>query len=402
MPLVERESLLNRFAELLESSTHVDIAVAWAGPGPAVELLLNQAENTQIRIAVGLSGNATEPSTLRRLMACADLRVAPAPRGGIFHPKFYRFRGPDRTICWVGSANLTRPGFGGNVELINEFEDTDEVASVWFEQFWQNLDEDPAPAIAHYEDNYEPDHRRPGVYRGAMHEWQGEFPDLQAIWEWEDFVAALHRLDDYCRLQQFGWDVLGDSYSYLHTIVVGGEIVRRGNWDDFSLRDRNILCGLEHLDQTGAWGLLSNLGPAGRVVGAFTPPGNPAYRNHVLTQIGNVIDAGDQAIAQAAEDAVAGIGELDGFGPGTATRFLALARPDRLVSLNGPAPAGLGAFAEMRGDAEYLGENYGLLLQALMQRPWYNADEPDEPLEREIWRCRAALVDAILYIPFHE
>ena len=128
MLLIERESLLNRFAELLVSSTHVDIAVAWAGPGPAVELLLEQAEGTEIRIAVGLSGNATEPATLRRLMAYADLRVAPAPRGGIFHPKLYRFRGSDRTICWVGSANFTRPGFGGNVELVNEFEDTDEVA----------------------------------------------------------------------------------------------------------------------------------------------------------------------------------------------------------------------------------------------------------------------------------
>ena len=353
MPLIERESLLTRLAELLESSTHVDIAVAWAGPGPAVELLLEQAEDTNIRIAVGLSGNATEPATLRRLMAYADLRVASAPRGGIFHPKFYRFRGPDRSICWVGSANFTRPGFGGNVELVNEFEDTDEVAGLWFEHFWQNLDENPAPAIAHYEDNYEPDHRRPGVYRGGKQEWQGEFPDLQAIWEWEEFVTALHRLDDYCQLQHFGWDVLGESYSYLHTIGVGREIVRRGNWDDFSLRDRNILFGLEHLDRTGGWGLLGNLRSAGQAIGDFTPPGNPAHREHVLAQISTVVDVADNNIAAVAQGAVAGIRQLHGFGPSVSTRFLALARPDRLVSLAGPAPAGLGAFPGLRANADY-------------------------------------------------
>ena len=123
MPLIGKNSLLNRFAELLDWSTHVDIAVAWAGRGPAVEVLLEHADDTEIGIAVGLSGNTTEPATLYRLMESAALRVAPAPRGGIFHPKFYCFRGRDQTICWVGSANFTRLGFGDNAELVHEFED---------------------------------------------------------------------------------------------------------------------------------------------------------------------------------------------------------------------------------------------------------------------------------------
>ena len=40
MPLIGSDALLARINHLVGTSTHVDIAVAWAGPGLAVELLL--------------------------------------------------------------------------------------------------------------------------------------------------------------------------------------------------------------------------------------------------------------------------------------------------------------------------------------------------------------------------
>ena len=401
MPLIESNMLPQSFIDLLNVSTQVDIAVAWAGPSLTVETLLEQAEDKRIRIVVGLSGNNTEPVTLRRLLEATELRVARAPPGGIFHPKFYRFHGLEGTVCWVGSPNFTRGGFGGNTELVKEFADTNDERRAWFEALWQGLEEDPRPAIAQYEGHYRPP--RPLAYRGAAMEWQGEFRNLQDLVTWEDFVAALHVLDDYCHQNQFDWDVLGETYSYLHTISVGRDVARRGNWGNFNRRDRDILCGLEHLDDTGAWGFLGNLRAAGGVIGAFSPPVvNQAALDHVLGQIGHVLEVGDGDIAQAAQEAVAGIRELHGFGPATATRFLALARPDRLVSMAGPAAAALGVFAEMPQDPDYLAENYAAFLQALYARPWFNAQEPADPLEREIWHCRAALVDAIVYIPVHE
>ena len=156
MPLVETDRLLNRFVELLDASTHVDIAVAWVGPGLAIEHVLELAENKEIRIVVGLSGNSTDPPTLRRLLEQVELRVAPAPLGGIFHAKFYRFGKLDGAVCWIGSANFTRRGFSSNVELVHEFADTDGDGGAWFETLWQGLDEDPLPAIVHYEEHYKP------------------------------------------------------------------------------------------------------------------------------------------------------------------------------------------------------------------------------------------------------
>ena len=398
MALIEKDALLKRFTELLVGSTQVDIAVAWAGPGPAVDALLEQAESTRIRIAVGLSGDATEPATLRRLMGhdTVDLRVVPTPKGGIFHSKFYRFRQRERTVCWIGSANFTRPGFGGNDELVNEFSDRDDEGVDWFEALWQDLDEDPSAVIDHYEEHREP--ARPRTPNGIVPKRQDGLPNLLDISTWDDFVNALRDLDQYCHQKNSQWDVLGETYSYLHAIGTGREVALRGNWEDFGMSDRNVLCGLGD-DGTGEWGLLGNMQGAGTARGAFTSPVNHKALNHVLEQIGIVVEDVGGDLAQAAQRAVAGIRQLSGFGPAVATRILTLARPDCLVSVNTESAAGLGQFAGMRPNADYLAKNYGDLLTALHDRQWFNVAEPSDGLERDIWRFRAALVDAFFYIP---
>ena len=81
---------------------------------------------------------------------------------------------------------------------------------------------------------------------------------------------------------------------------------------------------------------------AGEVVGVFTPPMDQEKMNHVLQQISVVVDSEDEGIAEAAEGAVQGIMELWRFGPAVATRLVTLARPDRLVSVNGESAGGAG------------------------------------------------------------
>ena len=407
MPLIESKALLNRFGELLGTSMEVDIAVAWARPGLAVDRLLEHARRARIRIAVGLSRNWTEPAVLRRLMAVENVKLRVAkPSRGMFHPKFYRFRGAQGTVCWIGSNNFTPGGFGGNTELVHEFSDGDEVGDDWFRGLWNDLDEDPEPEIARYEAHYRPPKSR--GYRKKRPARRDSLPHLERVETWGEFVEALQVLDEYCHDRQFGWDVLGETYSYLHTIGVGREVVRRGNWEHFSLRDRNILLGLQRSDDTGAWGLLGDMGRATTVVSAFRPPGKPEYRSLVLEGIQNVVAAEEAGVAEAAASAIAKIRKLHGVGPAVATRILTLACPGRLVSVNGPSAAPLAVFADMGQNQkednlpDHLARKYGALLEKIHAREWCSAPEPVNPHEREIWRCRAALVDAFVYIPGHE
>ena len=60
-----------------------------------------------------------------------ELCIAPVPRGGVFHPKLYRFFASQGTVCWIGSASFTGGGFGANAELVHLFRGGNDVGGEW-------------------------------------------------------------------------------------------------------------------------------------------------------------------------------------------------------------------------------------------------------------------------------
>ena len=394
MPLLRGNLLLERLVELAGQAEQIDIAVAWARPCDAVEALV--ASGADKRIVVGLSNHFTDPITLRRLHESAALRVVPDTPPGIFHPKYYRFRG-EGTICWIGSANLTGGGFGGNDELVHEFdEDTGEDGS-WFEMLWNQLDPNPEPVIADYEARYKPPMPPP---RRPHNDDEPDFVPMVSGGTWREFVDGLQSHDAYCHYHDYGWDILGATHSYLHTILTGREVARlsAARWQNLSTRECYILRG--HTTKDGGWGLLGTLKAARKVARAFNParmPGVGPVRNQVREQIQLVLDAADNEIADVAHSAVQAIRAIDGFGSAAATRLLTLARPDRLVSVNTESAHGLGVLSGQPRTRDSLADNYGELLQWVYEQPWFNAHQPHDPLERMIWNCRVALLDAFVY-----
>ena len=394
MPLLRGNLLLQRLVELAGKAKQIDIAVAWARPCDAVETLV--ASGADKRIVVGLSNHFTDPITLRRLQKSATLRVVPDASPGIFHPKYYRFRG-EGTICWVGSANLTGGGFGGNDELVHEFEDDTEDDGSWFEMLWNRLEPNSELIIADYEARYTPPTPPP---RRPHHDGEPDLMPIVGGGSWREFVDGLQSRDAYCHYHEYGWDVLGAAHSYLHTILTGREVVRlaAARWKNLSNRECYILRGYNTED--GGWGLLGTLKGAGKVARAFNPERMPdvgPVRMQVRQQIQRVLDAADNEIADVAHSAVQEIRAIDGFGAAAATRLLTLARPDRLVSVNSESADGLGALSELPQTRDSLADNYGGLLQWIYEQPWFNEHQPHDSLERVIWNCRVALLDAFVY-----
>lgn len=394
MRIIRRNQILTRFTKLVGQARQVDIAVAWAKPCDAVDVLVKgAASGTRIRIAVGLAMNGTNPQTLQRLHESVELRIA-SPRCGIFHPKFYSFRGHDRAICWVGSSNLTGGGFGGNVELVCEYDDDAEEGQRWFKALWNgdDLDRDPGPAIAAYIENYVPPRFSPRP------QYQGNEPEVGPLVDqatWSDFVHGLRTRDDYCHFHEFAWDVLGEAHSYLHTIARGREVAHFEDWVHLEPEDCDILTGNDSDD--GTWGLLGNFSPFTRHDFA-TEDGDVRGTIHEL--VGPVLAVPDDEIVpvNVAHDAVQTIMQIHNFGPAAATRLVTLARPDCLVSVNGESAAGLGNLSDVAHTADGLVNDYAELLTWVYQQPWFNALEPDDPLERKIWNSRAALLDAFVYL----
>ena len=396
MRLISGNQLLPRFTELVGQARQVDIAVAWAKRCGAVEVLAEGvASGTRIRIALGLSTDGTTPDALERLSEIAELRIA-SPRSGIFHPKFYSFRGRNNgAICWVGSSNLTAGGFGGNVELVCECNDDAGESQHWFEALWDDLDPDPGPAIAAYIEAYAPPVPPPRP------QYQGDEPEVTPLGDqatWGDFVEGLRARDDYCHYHEFAWDVLGETHSYLHTIARGSEVARLEDWVHLGPEECEILTGNDTDD--GAWGLVGTLNPFSRHdFGA--EDGDVRGTIHELA--GPVLEVPDNEIVpdNVAHDAVQAIRQIHNFGPAAATRLLTIARPDCLISVNSESETGLGELSDVAYTADGLANNYAALLQWVYRQQWFNESEPDDPEERMIWNFRAALLDAFVYAPIN-
>ena len=400
MPVIAGKQITERFAELSSKANRIDIAVAWARPCGALADL--KASSADIRIVVGISKNFTDPTTLKSLNEFAQLRIAPDDPSRIFHPKYYCFHGK-MSVCWVGSANLTGGGFGGNDELIHEFELRCAADREWFEQLWANLESDPQPAIRAYEARYTPP-KRPR--RPKVRAIEPRLPRLVDIETWAEFVEGLRALDAFYH-HQFSWDVLGETHSWLHTIRTGHEVVRLGDWAQLTDRECRILRGTKN-DEEGDWALLGWVrGKGAFAVNNGNMPGVAPLRMSIREQIDQVLRAGFHDISAVAGHAMETIWNLrrdgdagrQGIGPAAATRWLSLARPDCLVSISGASAAGLAEASGLPRQLASSADLYPQLLNWLHQRPWFNELPPDDPLEREIWNNRAALVDVFVFVP---
>ena len=405
MPLIYGNQLLERFVELVDEARQIDIVVAWASSCDEIEALA--ASNADIRAVVGTSGNSTNPSTLRHLTEFANLRIPPNDPPRIFHPKYYLFHG-ERTVCWVGSANLTKGGFGRNVELIHEFDLTRKEDQEWFECLWADLEPDPWPSILEYEERYTPPQRS---RRPAPPREEADLPSLADVDTWNQFVEGLRVYDEYYRYYEdyYGYDVLGETHSWLHTINTGHEIVLLNDWMNLTKRECRILRGLTaNDDHEGNWGLLGTVRGGGTYV--FNPQRMPEVgpvRMQIREQIVQALQADSDEIVAVGTDAMAEIGHLQhvenadrGIGPAAATRWLALARPDCMVSVNGASASGLGEASDLPQNTNDLANVYADLLGWLHGKDWFNefnGGQPDDPEEREIWNRRAALVDVFVY-----
>ena len=185
--------------------------------------------------------------------------------------------------------------------------------------------------------------------------------------------------------------VLGETHSWYETIDVL-RILLRQELEHFNEDDGRRLLGVRGTGPN--WGLLGSMRQ--RAFGVvFNSNRN---RRKVQEAIDYVARASDKEFPRAAIEAYESMVGIPDLGTATATRLLALARPDYVVSLNEGSRVGLAKYFDMtlpRGNVE--AERYRDLLEILYDKPWFDIAEPETQRERNIWSMRAALVDCFVY-----
>ncbi|MDE0109164.1 MAG: phospholipase D family protein [Bryobacterales bacterium] len=399
--------LKSRFEVRLAGSDRVDIATAWATWSPALGRLCEAAaiKDVQVRAIVGLYGNATSLDALERLQNVGNLRLIECQQS-IFHPKVYIFRGKSGDWAWIGSANFTGAGFTRNDEAVYETNDVTEVVK-WFNRRWDKCGALTSIAI----DQYRERRRKQGVSRhlvGLVGRPQLDLQQRLAYLSdadcWSAYLRALDRCNESWLDEGLGWSVLGESRSYFDTIQRVETIAQCENWIGLSTARIRMLLGLRD-DHAGAWGLLGSLEGAGRAKRTFMNSEQEECAR-VLTRLRGamapVIEASEWDFPDVAvtvlEEVCPKDGKgLEGFGHGVVTRLLALARPDRLVSVNEGSRHGLSKLFDLPRSTLGTPGNYGRLLERLYELPWYRDRPGRSKREKEVWRMRAALIDSFVY-----
>lgn len=409
--LLTEETLLAALEESLASADTVDVAVAWAGPGKAISRILEFARHSpgRLRAIVGIAGNATHPRVLKDLHGCAELRIPSS--SPLFHPKLFLFRKGAKATAWVGSANLTRCGFEQNSELVSVVAD-DGSYTRWFDGRWQALNPDPRETIKRYAAVWKPPSRPlagEGIGADPMAEPIGhnEFQRLLgSVSDWSSFVQALKVASAYWN-GRYGFTVDGEVRSWLNTVTLGNEIVRRRTWGDLSKLDYQLLMGIEvDVDGVSAgYGLLGSMKGAGDAKNIFNEasPQNLLIRERIRTALQPVIDAEVSTFRAAALDFIRTVEGFQGFSGGVATRLLALARPDLAVSVNKGSRDVLSAWSNLpktalsKSSSGKRGTSYASLLDFLAKQEWYENPTPRGTYERGLADARAALLDCLVY-----
>ncbi|SIO57592.1 PLD-like domain-containing protein [Bradyrhizobium erythrophlei] len=403
MLLMTENELLDRFNTRIQSANQIDVAVAWANECNALDALKTFAASGRVvRAIVGIAGNATHPNALRTLQKCAKLRIHNSI-DGLFHPKLYIFHENGTRYCWIGSANLTRAGFEQNSELVFESEDVGGAAREWFETCWGSLadEEFSGQLLDNYERNWKPPQAWPRIEQAYDQRLdgrrKGEF--AESVSDWASFIVQLAEAEVYWGAK---WNrespITGEGETWLETITVGQRVVRREDWSTLSREDRYVLLGRDPYGQLGS---MRGAGLANNIFRVDSPE-NVQIRRQIRKALQPCITATDTRFAEVACDFIEEVSSIEGFAGALATRLLALARPDRAVSVNRGSSA---KFATLSGLPQTSlakaprnkGKSYLDLLHWLEQQEWYSNPQPQGPREKLYASVRAALFDALVY-----
>ena len=381
--LITQENIQRRFSDNLSWATEVCIASAWATSNSGLRALEQRRSSLEVRAVVGLWGNLTEPVALRILEKTGQLRLVDASRR--FHPKVYLFRGQEKSVAWIGSANFTSGGFGINEEVMHETSDT-ESAQNWFKRLWERCTPLGESAIDAYEESRQanPPATPP---RSPNSPNLKPLQLLQDVRDWRGYVTALQQCDSWWSHRQ-PWSVLGEQCSWRETIEVLHDVLRCEDWGELGEYDRRRLLGVV---RTEDWALL------GRMRAKALSTVFNANRDTIQKTVQAVIGADDSVFPQLALESYEALLDIDGVGEGIATRLLTLARPDRFVSLNGASRSGLADFSGLAPSTLAEPRNYCRLLTDIYNRDWCMRPNPRNAQENTISWMRAALLDCFFY-----
>lgn len=388
---------ISRLTTLVAGCESMAWAVAWATENPVTDAALANKDKFR-HLVVGTNQFITAPSVIERFMLNPTFRVQPH-NVELFHPKVYCFDMGDHLVVVTGSHNLTRSAFSVNTEAsaIMTGSRADPNLRSFFgfvEKCWRTGTRVDAAWLYGYRAN----HVRSRRLMKVAATWidvkpskaKADLPGMQDM-DWERYVKEVTS------------DQIHGVEGRLQVLEKIRELLRGRSFADVPERDRKRVAGtlgsVEAVEAGLDWNWFGSMHPS------------PAFCRAVMLR------ANDLAAAMSAIPAEGGVDHEDyklfvqrfmasfdptmrgGGGIATATRLLAMKRPDQFVCLSSANKDGVCSHFGQPPSTTQLENYWERIIEPMRLSPWWRAAEPANTLERRIWRGRAAMLDAIHYVP---
>ncbi len=384
--------------KLIASCDQSSFAVAWAGRNRVADGLRKHAAKVKHGV-IGTHMYQTSPDVLRDFIGSRSVRYM-RPNGRLFHPKAYVFWHGNTITAIVGSHNLTASAFEGhNVEasLMYSGKSTEpalrDIAS-FIEQSWaeaHRIEDDDF--LFSYELQYKANQsKRQALERFhlAKRPKRKQASSPLAL-TWKAFIDGVRRDKHH---SEMGRIAILERARALFAV--------RGSFGRMNQHERKAIAGTygrkePQLDgHDWAWfGTMFGQGDFKNLVNR-----SPALLSNALDRIPL---SGDLTEAQynqfAADFRMAFAGKAHKGGVATASRLLALKRPDWFVAVNNANRGSLCAALAVAPSTLSLDNYWNSIVVPITMSDWWNHPRPTTRAEARIWDNRAALLDSLFYEP---
>lgn len=389
---------------LIEDCSSCQIAVAWASTGFHAFDLLSASSAKIERMVVGTHFYQTHPDFIESFLQNNSVRFVLNP-DGVFHPKVYLFEMTDG--AWeiiIGSPNFTHNGVSLNDEMAVLVTGEDHGALVALDGvksaidgYWQQAGPISQDQLKAYREAWK---RK----RAVLKNLQGKFGD-PAKDNADDKgntplavpILAMPWGDFFERVKTEKQTAYGHSMAGRLKVIQAARqlFTTHDHFNDIEPLGRQKIAGLvqptaqDSVDyrwfgsMKGAgkfWQAINNNDENLSLALDLIPASGAVSRDMYLSYI----DRYKQAFPE----------RRDGIG--TASRLLAMKRPDTFVCFDARNKEGLcGAFGISRniGYEEY----WDSIIERIMEANWWCSTPPPSGVERDVWEARAAFLDSLYY-----
>lgn len=385
--------LRKQLKRLVVKYPHISIATAWASADTDVFRALVSHEDRIAKAVIGTHFYQTHPDVLDQFVGSKKVKFILQP-DGVFHPKVYLFWSSEAWEVVIGSPNLTVGALTKNSELSILITSSDsqpalkqEIADV-IKGYFDEAKTVKSSEAENYRKLWKLKARNLKKVADIFGDEAATKPATQSTvmpMEWKDYLAEIKK-DKFHGFRD-RLDLIAEIRGYFQT---------HKHFNDIDLDVRKGIAGLPSTNTViKNWAWFGSMKGAGAFAGRINAS-NKAFSLALdeIPLVGEVRrEHYERFIAQYLKAYENG---RDGLA--TATRLLAMKRPDVFLCVDKQNLAKLaqdvGIVSPGKLDYERYWEE---VVERLMQSPWWQSPEPTDPLEREAWHARAAMLDAIFY-----